>query len=156
MSDFLIVNMKLLKWQAQQVSLIKIQKLISSTYQSPPRSVLKRDHVEFLGCFPIHAIVFDPTGPKWSRPFNKAQIFMFSLMRRQTWQSIKMQELTERDCQRQEVPQNTERPDFKTFLADNWELKLHVDTELTQWVKVLRAQTCWLGSIPRSHGERES
>lgn len=62
----------------------KNTKLTSRTYQFPPRSVFKRDHVEFLGCFPIHAIVFDPTGPKWSRPFNKAQIFMFFLMRRQT------------------------------------------------------------------------
>lgn len=82
--NFSIVNIKLLKWQGQQVALIKIQKVTSSTYQFPPRSVLKRDHVEFLGCFPIHAIVFDPTGPKWSWPFNKAQIFVFFLMRRQT------------------------------------------------------------------------
>lgn len=45
-----------------------IQSVKPNTYKFPSRSVLKRDHVEFLGCFPVHTVVFDPTGTKWSRP----------------------------------------------------------------------------------------
>lgn len=44
-----------------------IQSVKSNTYKFPSRSVLKWDHVEFLGCFPVHTVVFDPAGTKWSR-----------------------------------------------------------------------------------------
>lgn len=44
--------------------------------------MLKGDHGELLSCFPIHAVVFDPAGTEWRRPFNKKQNFTCFLINR--------------------------------------------------------------------------
>lgn len=63
--------------------ILLIPSVTSNTYKLPPRSVLKGDHVEFLGRFPIHAVVFDPTGTKWSGPCNRKENFSFFLINKQ-------------------------------------------------------------------------